>query len=235
MKVFGNIKLVDLGILIGNTLIICDLHIGVEEAMAKQGMLLPKFHFRDLIKRVGNIFSKCGVKRFERIIINGDLKHEFGSISDEEWRNTLKFLDYLSQRSDGVILIKGNHDNILGPIAEKRNIMVVDEYRMDDVLVLHGDKLPKRLSGVNTIIIGHEHPAITIKDGAKSEKFKCYLIGKYKGKDLIVQPSMKLLSGGIDVGEGDLLSPFLQGDISDFKVIVVGDRLYDFGELRGLI
>ena len=234
MRISENIKLIDLGILVGRTLIICDLHIGVEEAMAKQGMLLPKFHFRDLIKRMEEIFLLSDVKRFERIIINGDLKHEFGSISDEEWRNSLKFIDFMSKHADEVILIKGNHDKILGPIAGKRNLSVVDEYRMGDILILHGDKLPSRMKGIKTIIIGHEHPAITIKEGAKSEKFKCYLIGKYKGKELIVHPSMKLISEGVDVSEGNLLSPFLKGDISDFRVIVVGDRLYDFGMLKNL-
>lgn len=234
MKVFKNIKLVDLGILIDKTLVICDLHIGVEEAMAKQGMLLPKFHFRDLIKRMEEMFLLSEVKRFERIIINGDLKHEFGSISDEEWRNSLKFLDFLSIHADEIILIKGNHDKILGPIAGKRGLRIVDEYKMGEILILHGDKLPASMRGIKTIIIGHEHPAITLKEGAKSEKFKCYLIGKYKGKELIVQPSMKLISEGVDVSCGDLLSPFLKRDISEFRVIVVGDRLYDFGVLGDL-
>ncbi|MEA3514997.1 MAG: metallophosphoesterase [Nanoarchaeota archaeon] len=233
MKIFEKIKLIDLGILIGNTLVICDLHIGVEEAMAKQGMLLPKFNFKDLIKRMEEIFLLSDVKRFERIIINGDLKHEFGSISDEEWRHSLKFIDFMSRHADEVILIKGNHDKILGPIAGKRNLHVVDEYMINDILILHGDKLPASMKGIKTIIIGHEHPAITITEGAKSEKFKCYLVGKYKGKDLIVQPSMKLISEGVDVRCGDLLSPFLKRDISDFRVIVVGDRLYDFGKLGG--
>ena len=47
-------------------------------------------------------------KKIETIIVNGDLKHEFGAISEQEWRNVLKLLDYLGQHCGEIILIKGN-------------------------------------------------------------------------------------------------------------------------------
>ena len=31
----------------------------------------------------------------EQVIINGDLKHEFGTISDQEWRDVLKIFDLI--------------------------------------------------------------------------------------------------------------------------------------------
>lgn len=235
MKLLNNITLLDLAIVIDRTLVICDAHIGIEEAMAKHGILIPRFHFKDIIRRMNKIFSKARIKRFERIIINGDLKHEFGSISDEEWRNTIRFIDFLSEHTDEIILIRGNHDKIIRPIAEKRDLIIVDEYRINNILICHGDKVPKGMSEIKTIIIGHEHPAITIRETAKAEKFKCYIIGKYKRKNLIVQPSLNLLSEGTDVSMEKLLSPFLDQDLSDFDVIVVGDRLYDFGKLHTIV
>lgn len=236
MKIL-NVKLFDLGIVIGKNLVICDLHIGIEEALHKQGIFLPKFHIKDVIKRMEYVIHITGYERLDKIIINGDIKHEFGKISEEEWRNVLKFIDFISRYCDEIILVKGNHDMILGPIADKRGIRVVENYRVGNVLICHGDKLPgdDDLKDVSTIIIGHEHPAIIIREGAKSEKFKCYLVGDYLGKSLIVQPSLNLLTEGTAVNEGKMLSPFLQGDIRNFNVIAVGDDLYEFGKLKNLI
>ena len=61
---------------------------------------------------------------------------------------------------------------------------------------MHGDKLPddKNLKQTETIIIGHEHPCIGIRNGERLEKIKCYLTGNYKGNKLIVMPSFNFIS-----------------------------------------
>ena len=76
-------------------LIISDLHIGQEEALNKQGLLVPRFQLEDIIKEINEIKSKV---EFEKVIINGDLKHEFGLISKQEWNDTLKFLDLFENK-----------------------------------------------------------------------------------------------------------------------------------------
>ena len=60
-----------------------------------------------------------------------------------------------------------------------------------ETLVLHGDSLlfRKELKKAKRIVIGHEHPAVSLKEGPRGEQFKCFLKGKYKGRNLIVQPS----------------------------------------------
>ena len=126
MKIFDDIEFVDLGIYTNKTLIVTDFHIGYEEALNKQGLMVPRFQFDEIMKRLGSIFKKLKDVKIDRIIINGDLKHEFGTISDQEWRHTLKLLDYFGKHCKEIILIKGNHDNILGPIAKKRNVKVLD-------------------------------------------------------------------------------------------------------------
>jgi hypothetical protein len=226
------IELIDLAIYIkkSKTLIITDTHIGYEESLNKQGVLIPKFHFKDTIQRLEKIFSKV---RPEIVIINGDVKDEFGTISETEWRNTLQLLDFLLKYCKEVVLIKGNHDKIIGPIAKKRNVKVVDEFLIDDILILHGDKIPDELLRCKTIIIGHEHPAVGLKEGTRKEVFKCFLVGKWEGKTLIVQPSFNLVVEGTDVLKEDLLSPFLT-NIDNFRCYVVGDKLYDFGKIKKL-
>lgn len=236
MKIIKNIELVDLALYAGNTLVMSDFHIGYEEALNKQGVFVPRFQFKQTMERLEGIFSRLNGKRVESIVILGDLKHEFGSISDQEWRHTLQILDYFSTKAKEIILIKGNHDTILGPIAKKRNVKVVEHHADKDILFLHGDRLPSReqLKNASTIIIGHEHPAISIKDGARAELFKCFLIGRWKGKNLIVVPSFNLVAEGTDILKEKKLSPFLKGDIGSFKAVAVADKLYDFGPLRNL-
>lgn len=227
MKIYDDIEIVDLALKYKDNLIISDLHIGLEECMNKEGILIPRFQLEEIFNRLDKIFSKVKVKN---IIINGDIKHEFGTISRQEWRDTLRILDYLMEKGN-VILIKGNHDTILGPIADKKEIKILDYYVIDDITVLHGHKIIPNLSKV--IIIGHEHPAISFKE-RPSEKFKCFLKGKYRKHALIVMPSFNFVVEGTNILKEKLLSPFLQQDLSKFDVFVVEDKIYNFGKLDKL-
>ena len=255
MKISPKIEIVDLSLYFNATLVIADVHIGYEEALNKQGILVPRLQLEEMLKRMDKIFRHLKNKKIERIIVNGDLKHEFGTISEQEWRNTLKFLDLLAKHCDEIILIKGNHDNILGPIAKKRNVKILENYLIEPVkkeyinektltikrtknkiLVVHGDKIPGKesLKDVSTIIIGHEHPAVSIKEGPRIERFKCFLKGKYKGRDLIVQPSFNPMAEGTDLLRDKILSPFLKQNLDSFDVFIVEDKVYEFGKLRNL-
>jgi len=134
------------------------------------------------------------------------------------------------------VLIKGNHDKILGPIAKKRNVKDVDYFVISEVLVVHGDKINEKIvtNKIKKIIIGHEHPAISVGDGTRVEKYKCFLKGKFKGKELIVQPSFNLVTEGSDILKEKVLSPFLKQDLSNFEVFVVSDKVYEFGKIKDI-
>jgi len=231
MEITKEIRIVDLSLYLPEhkTLVIADLHIGYEEALNKKGILVPRFQFKAICKRLNNILEKT---KPEVVVINGDIKHEFGRISDQEWRETLKVLDLISKYAKKIVLIKGNHDTILGPIAKKRNVSVVDDYQIDDILITHGHKVSKKKA--KTIIIGHEHPAITLRKGVRQEKFKCFLKGKYKKQALIVMPSFCLVTEGTDIQKDRLLSPYLHQKLDNFEVFVVGDKVYGFGKVKGL-
>ncbi|MFO8015961.1 MAG: metallophosphoesterase [Candidatus Woesearchaeota archaeon] len=230
MEISKGIEIVDLGLRIGNILIIADLHIGFEEALNKQGILVPRFQFNDLRSRLRNMIRKA---RPQTIVVNGDIKHEFGRVSEQEWRETLKILDLLLESSKEVVLVKGNHDTILGPIAGKRGVRITDSYEIEDrgILVMHGHETTGIPKHIRTIITAHEHPAVSIRDGPRVEVFKCFLKGSWKGKELIVMPSLNLATEGSDITKEDILSPFLDQRMDDFEVFVVGDTTYDFGRL----
>lgn len=233
MKILPNVEIVDLALYFDSALVIADIHIGYEEALNKQGVLVPRQQFEDMAKRMEKIFRRLKGKRIERIVVNGDLKHEFGTISEQEWRNTLKFIDLLAKRCNEVVLVKGNHDTILGPIARKRHAKVVNNIGIGKVLVCHGNKMCN-IKNYDTIIIGHEHPAVTLKEGPRIEQYKCFLRGKYKGRNLIVQPSFNSLVEGTNLLRDEILSPFLQKNLTNFEVYIVEDKVYHFGKLKGL-
>ena len=107
MKVMNNIEIIDLGLYFDGNFVFSDFHIGYEEALNKEGILVPRFQFESIIKRLDKIFLKLNKKKIDKIIINGDIKHEFGTISEQEWRHTLRLLDYLLKKCDEVVLIKG--------------------------------------------------------------------------------------------------------------------------------
>ena len=214
------------------TIILSDLHLGFEEHLGKKGVLVPRTQFKQIISRLDWITEHVVV---EHVILNGDIKHEFGTISQQEWREVLRLIEYFEKKDIGILLVKGNHDTILGPIARKKQLKEVVEFRHKDILVTHGDYVPKKLAKV--IIMGHEHPAITLREESKAEKFKCFIKGKFKRSTLIVQPSMNPLTKGTDVTEGELLSPFLT-DLSKFEVFIVNDETHDvlpFGKIKNLI
>jgi len=234
MEIIKGIGIIDLSLYIKKQkiLVFGDVHIGYEESLNKQGILVPRFHFQDLMERVEKIIKKAKPKT---IIINGDLKHEFGTISDTEWKQTMKFLEFLTQKAN-VVLLKGNHDTILQPIANKKNLEISDYYSIDDIYICHGDKIPENLdfSKSKTIIIGHEHPAIAIREYPRVEKYKCFIKGKFKNKTLIAMPSLNLVTEGTDLLSEKLLSPFLQQNLNKFDVFVIENKTYNFGKLSKL-
>lgn len=233
MHISKQIEIIDLALYLEKEkiLVFSDLHIGYEELLNKQGVLVPRFQLKDLIKRINNILDRVDAKK---IIINGDLKHEFGTISQQEWNDTLEILNLFNNKE--IILIKGNHDSILGPIAEKKNIVIQDHYLVEDVYICHGNKIPEDddFKKAKMIIIGHEHPCITFKE-RKDEKYKCFLKGKWKNKVLLVLPSLNLVTQGTDITQEKLLSPFLQHNLDDFEVFAVENKVYGFGKLKDLI
>jgi putative SbcD/Mre11-related phosphoesterase len=211
-------------------LVLNDLHIGYEEALYRKGVLVPKFQLRVILEELNVILNQIHPLK---IVINGDLKHEFGSILDQEWKDVLNLLDYLLGRAKEVIIIKGNHDPIIQPIANKKNVVVVPSFCVGDVMVVHGDELIE--TSAKRIIIGHEHPAITLQDAGKSEKYKCFLKGTWQKKELMVVPSFNPLLEGTDVLKEKILSPFLK-EINNFDIYVVGDEgeNFYFGKVREL-
>jgi len=229
-----------------NILVISDLHLGYEEHIFEKA-LVPRVQLKEIVKRLDKVFKLLDKDKIKikKIIILGDLKHEFGGISDSEWRDTLEFLDYLIKKCKDIILIKGNHDNILGPIARKKEIKLKNYYKTRGICFMHGDVDWKGCKDEKILIIGHLHPAISLKDEYKKEKFKCFLKGKWKRKLVYIVPSLSPISFGYDLSGIKVMHNDGRGFVivnnnylKNFEVIIYNNKenkIHNFGKLKGLI
>src|SRR4030042_5331474 len=115
-------------------LVLGDLHLGWEESLNEQGIFVPRRQFQEIVRDLNEVFEKIKKEKIEgegrikeeleekikEIVVLGDLKHEFGEISEQEWREVKGILDIFKAKAEKVVLIKGNHDTILEPIAERK-------------------------------------------------------------------------------------------------------------------
>ena len=235
MEMLEGIEIYDLSLYLvkSKTLVISDIHLGYEEALNVRGVLIPRIQYKDTHERIENILKNLKV---ETIIVTGDFKHEFGVISETEWRNILQIIDLFFKYSKRVIVIKGNHDVNLGPIASKRKIELVDYFKIDDILICHGDEVPEEdISKQSIIIIGHEHAAVGLKENNKYEIYKCFLKGIWEGRTLIAMPSFNVLTTGTDIIRHERLSPFLKQDLSNFEVYIADKKTYYFGKIKDMV
>ena len=234
-------------ILLKDILVIGDLHIGYDERF---GRSIGQVQLENILEKLEGIFKQIkelGV-RVKEVILLGDVKHYFGEISDIEWRETLSLLDYIKVKSRGakIIIIKGNHDNILEPIIKKRNIDLKDYYFVSiegkKYCFLHGDKMFEQCLDADWLLFGHWHPSITLSDNYKRERFKCFLKGKWKRKNVIIFPSFSDIKYGSDLNnlkdENDKFSFIKYKDIIKFEVIIYNNdekKGYNFGKLDKII
>ena len=216
-------------------LVIGDLHLGYEGAMRASGFMIPVKLYEKCVKDFEEIINSVG--RVDKIVVLGDLKHEFGFILQDEWREIVSFLEHLKKKCKEIIVIEGNHDSILFPILKKMEIIGVEYYLWRGFIFAHGDKEIINMfdKEVKYWILGHGHPAVNLSDGITRESFKCFLTGSYRRKKIILVPSFFPLSVGTDAREFDLgyASKF---NLNNFKACIVGENLevLEFGKLKEL-
>lgn len=221
------------------TLIVGDLHLGYEDFLAEKGWSFPKTQLEDTINILKKIFEQTG--RLEEVILLGDVKHYFAGVLNGEFSDFKKIVELCNDNLIGggrIIITKGNHDSILEPLVARwkfDNIKIMEFYGVEDVLFFHGDKScwnDLELDKKNKLlVVGHFHPAIMLRESAKSELFKCFLRGKHSGREMIILPSFFTLVEGTDVSAGKLEKWF---SVSGFKTYIVADRVYDFGKVSTL-
>lgn len=202
------------------TAVIADLHLGIENAMQNLGIAIPRMQIVDVISRVNEIIDKFEV---EKLIIAGDLKHEFGENLPYEWDDVRGFLDSIDVE---VSVVRGNHDNFLSTILSEYSIELKEYERIGDFYVIHGHKD----LGFEKVIMGHEHPAVKFRHGGAIYSYPCFLVAD---KTKFVLPAFSSIVSGSDVLQGEFLSPILRNS-KIIEVYAVENEVVYLGTLEVL-
>ncbi|MDE1849038.1 MAG: metallophosphoesterase [Nanoarchaeota archaeon] len=223
-------------------LAIGDLHLGYEHMLIESGISLPENQAKEIIKSIEEILLKIKSQGFsaKKIVFLGDIKHYFG-FDHRERRIFDRVLEFLREKFEDkdVILIKGNHDKMDYSGKKMKNY-----YINEGVCFLHGHMSFPEIydSKVNTIVMGHMHPSVTISDKAnvKREKFKCFLLGEFHKKRLIIVPSFFEIIEGTSVNEyaedyRDYFSIVPKKVMMNCEIFAIGEKeIFDFGKVKGL-
>lgn len=200
MDALSGVRLRDRAVLVGETLVVADLHVGKAAAANVEA---PVGAGSDMVERVEAL---C--RRFEpaELVVAGDLVHSFERVPHGV-EETLAGLRSVTEETDTRTLVTpGNHDTLLdavwgGPTET--------EYRIGDTVLCHGHVEPAE--GAERYIVGHDHPTITIEGHTRP----CYLAGDgvYDGADLLMLPSFNRLVSGVEINRmstSDFLSPLVR-------------------------
>ncbi|MFW5846893.1 MAG: metallophosphoesterase [Nanoarchaeota archaeon] len=220
-----------------------DLHLGYESMLKEQGMALPFNQNKITQEEVKFILNEINFRGYSinKIVLLGDVKHYFRFEKSEffEIRNFLKsLLDFVKEKD--IILIKGNHDKAISENEGYRDFYISDD---EKICFIHGHKNFPEIhhKSLKIIVMSHLHPAVILKDpqGIKKEKYKSFLVGKYKNKKFIIVPSFFPLIEGSEINEfysDKFVFSIIPNEIlKKFNVYVVGkNKVYEFGKLGDL-
>ncbi len=225
----GDITLFPHGAMLADVgaLVVVDLHIGYEEVLLESGIHLPRSQYGRIKLSIVE-----ALERFDpdSLVLLGDVKHEFGGATRQEWVEVLDLIRSLKSTVD-IQVVRGNHDNYLIPILRREGIPLLDPgLSVGRYYLVHGHKPLEGLpEGAEFLVMGHEHPAVGLRDelGVK-RKFKCALLGSLDDLSVLVLPAMSPLAPGTDVlatPRRDLLSPILSRlDVGQFEVVVTDEE-----------
>lgn len=198
-------------LIIGKTLVVSDLHIGIEKELWKEGIRVSGVSDR-VIKELREILDTV---RPKRIILNGDVKHNIPVFTERE-KKQVKELVEISETYGKVIIVKGNHD---GEIEKIVDVEVAPFVKEKNFYITHGHMRFDR----RPVIIGHVHPAFPIPFPFKKELTKVWLISE----DIIVLPAFSPFITGNNVEDRENLLGPVAKTADKYKVLTLDGYVVD--------
>ncbi len=210
-------------------LVLSDLHLGYEEALAR-GYLYTTSKNDNIVRYIGavivprrqlkktmeylNIAFQLLNGRIKKVIVNGDLKHAFDRLLRQERIEVKAFLDYLLEKNVEIILVRGNHDNYLPLVLKDYGLELIRQYEtfipgVGRVLFTHGH-YDIDINDYNLVIIGHEHPAI--KCLTTSKNLAILLVKTNIDNHILILPATGAYQAGtsVSLSPNDYLSPIIR-------------------------
>ena len=148
------------------TLLISDLHLGLEKEMAKKGFRLPAYSVK-MVERVKDIAEKYHTNR---LAVLGDVKHTVGKVEDIDWGVIPWFFDTMLDIFQGVEVVPGNHDGNIKTVLPQRVTLHTSQGMVlgtgvGRIGVAHGHAWPSEEAiATRNLVIGHSHFTYEMRD-----------------------------------------------------------------------
>lgn len=143
-----------------DSLIIADLHLGMEQELFRRGIRIGDFT-DCLIDKTLLLLRETKCKK---LVILGDIKENVVALEGGVRRYFDSILPHAS-----VTVCKGNHDGNIERISGLR-IAGPEGFVLHGVGMLHGHAWPSpELMKCKTMLMGHNHPQLTFFEGGKKE------------------------------------------------------------------
>lgn len=149
-----------------STLLISDLHLGLEKELAKKGFRLPAYSVK-MVERVKGIADRFGTKR---LAVLGDVKHTVGKVEDIDWGVVPWFFDTMLDLFEAVEVVPGNHDGSIKTVLPSRVLLHPSQGAVlgsgrGRVGVAHGHAWPSEEAiATKNLVIGHSHFTYEMRD-----------------------------------------------------------------------
>jgi uncharacterized protein len=209
-------------------LAVADLHLGYAWAHRAAGQMLPVSASLESIHRLLELQREY---RPKTIAILGDIVHR--ALPLDVVRNELDLLLGQLSAASELCLIGGNHDFGLADLlaSGKYPAQLREHARIGPHLLLHGDQPDAAAAGPlseaararkGRILMGHEHPALSLGDGVTSMvRCPCFLISDC----VLVLPAFSTWASGCVIGREPFLSPLARHSRFEQAAVLMGQRI----------
>ena len=208
---------------VNNSLVIADLHIGIEYHLMKKG-----FNITSRTKDMLDCIIESG-KDCNHLIILGDVKDSVPGSSKQEYKEIPDFFERLLEKFAIVDIVRGNHDtNLEEFLPSGVKIRPASGMVSDNIGYIHGHMWPSEsVMGSEILIMAHNHPAVMFKDGiGKQMTEPCWIKGNFIQNNkkfdpcpesFIVMPAFNRMLGGspMNIFDEKFLGPVMNSGILD--------------------
>ncbi len=203
---------------VGSTLVLADLHIGIEHELSLAGINIPS----QVERRIDRALRYLDSVKAQRIVLLGDVKHSISKTSPLERHDVPHFLRSVAECAP-VDILPGNHDAGLEYLIPRDTRFGIEihpskGYSINGVGLVHGHTWPSpELLRCSYVVMGHNHPIIRLADplGYVSSKpvwiRACFVeavfrkrypeLSRYDNPRIIIMPAFNELVGGIAFNE----------------------------------
>jgi DNA ligase-associated metallophosphoesterase len=200
-------------------LAVADLHLGYAWAHRLAGQLMPITPPTDTLGRLEDLQRDYKPRE---IVVLGDIVHRAVALASLE-KELRELIENLSAQSR-LTLLAGNHDRQLHKVLQQWTLPIelAEAREVGGNLLVHGDKAIAGHQRSQRIIMGHEHPAISIGDGVTtSQKCPCFLVSD----SVIVLPAFSNWAAGTNIRAYEMMSETARAAHFTRAIAVCGDKL----------